>query len=83
MFLRNFGRLSEECIVFIPEDRTLHKHRCEYLKSCKHRGGIMIVIELLYLLRVRNNLSENELDVRRKIMEENFVIYIFSLYSQS
>jgi hypothetical protein len=35
MFLRNVGWLSTDYRRYIPEDRTLHNHGCENLKSCK------------------------------------------------
>jgi hypothetical protein len=35
MFLRNVGWNSTDCMAHIPEDDTLHNHRCENLKSYK------------------------------------------------
>jgi hypothetical protein len=35
MFLRNIFDFQRTTRSYIPEDRTLHKHRCENLKSCK------------------------------------------------
>jgi hypothetical protein len=38
MFLRNVGWLSTDYTArYIPEDRTLHEHRCENLKSHIHK----------------------------------------------
>jgi hypothetical protein len=33
MFLRNVDWLSTTAWCYIPEDRTLHNHRCENIKS--------------------------------------------------
>jgi hypothetical protein len=33
MFLRKFGRLSVDYMAYILEDRTVHNHCCENLKS--------------------------------------------------
>jgi hypothetical protein len=35
MFLRNVGYLSTDCTALYPEDRTLHNHSCQNLKSYK------------------------------------------------
>jgi hypothetical protein len=36
MFLRHVGWLSTDyTALYIPEDITLHNHRCENLKSCR------------------------------------------------
>jgi hypothetical protein len=33
VFLRNAGSLSTDYTAFVPEDGSLHYHRCENLKS--------------------------------------------------
>jgi hypothetical protein len=54
MFLRNVGWLSTDYTAYIPEDKILHNHRRENLKSCMIWNGLSLTVGIL--MHVCNNL---------------------------